>query len=160
MHQGVISLLVAGCLSSSVTAFQGRSGSTPANRACELLTRELVTKTSPYEKRALDMALRMPPEEDALAAGGSACTSGGITLQIDPMRADRLAAIVKPDWQKVSGVGDLAYFRDNGGEYAELYVRAGAHIVTVQMDVPAGKGAAALQSNVVAVARDVLSRLK
>jgi hypothetical protein len=101
------------------------------NRACSLLTREVVTKVTPYEKQALDLVMRVPPNSDALGARGSECTYGG-----------------------------AAYFRDNGGRWAELYVRTGAHVITIQMSVPTGRTAASIQPNVVALAKVLLPQLK
>ena len=58
------------------------------------------------------------------------------------------------------GVGDEAYFRDNRGEWGELYVRAGARVLTIQMDVPTGRTAAAIQPNTIALAKALLPKLK
>jgi hypothetical protein len=37
--------------------------------------------------------------------------------------------------ERISGIGDEAYFYNNSDEYAEVYVRAGRYILTVQADV-------------------------
>jgi hypothetical protein len=37
--------------------------------------------------------------------------------------------------ETVGGVGDEAYFYNNGDQYAELYVRVGEHLLTVQANV-------------------------
>jgi hypothetical protein len=53
-------LLILGCFSQSM-AFQstgGAAGAKPA-RACALLTRELVTQVTPYEKQVLDLVLNI-----------------------------------------------------------------------------------------------------
>jgi hypothetical protein len=57
-------------------------------------------------------------------------------------------------------VGDRAYFRDNKGRWAEVYVLAGSHVLTIQMDVPSGRTAQSIQPNVVALANAVLPQLK
>jgi hypothetical protein len=78
---------------------------------------------------------------------------------VDPFPAanfDRLFG----KWTPVSGVGDKAYFRDNGGRWAELAVMAGGRMLTIQMDVPTGKTAASIQPNIVALATAILPKLK
>jgi hypothetical protein len=57
-------------------------------------------------------------------------------------------------------VGAAAYFRDNRGEWGELYVRSDTHVLTIQMDVPTAKTAASIQSNTVALAKAILPKLK
>jgi len=132
----------------------------PATGACALLTQEMVTEVTPYEPQALDLVLRVPPMEDALGASGSACSYGGITLQIDPFTPARLEKLRGPAWVPVAGVGEAAYFEDNKGRWAQLYARAGRRVVTIQMDVPTGRTAASIQPNVVALARAILPKLK
>lgn len=34
--------------------------------------------------------------------------------------------------ETIAGVGDEAYFHNNANQYAELYVRAGRHLLTLQ----------------------------
>jgi hypothetical protein len=63
-------------------------------------------------------------------------------------------------WTAVPGVGDKAFFRDNKGRWAELALVAGGRMITVQIDVPAGKKAESIQSNTVAVAKAVLAQQK
>lgn len=132
----------------------------PAAGACALLTEDLVRQVAPYEPRALELVLAVPPMEDALGASGSACSYGGITLQIDPFMPSRLKALRGKDWIPVAGVGDAAYFVDNKGRWAELYAGAGRRVVTIQMDVPTGRTAASIQPNVVALAKAILAKLR
>lgn len=81
------------------------------------------------------------PDEDSLGGGRSACNYAGITIQINPFTPARLEELRKQkgaQWTPVPDVGDAAYLFDNknaGGHYAELYTRAGQHVVTVQMSV-------------------------
>jgi hypothetical protein len=131
----------------------------PAVRACSLLTKELIAQVTPYERQQLAPVTQIPPMEDALPRG-SACSYGGITLQIDPFPPATLEKQRTPAWSAVPGVGDEAYFRDNRGEWGELYVRAGARVLTIQMDVPTGRTAAAIQPNTIALAKALLPKLK
>jgi len=161
MRQAVTSLLLMAGLAGPVAA-QGSGAATGGTRvrACSLLTKELIALTTPYEKQALTTVLLVPPMEDPIAPSGSACSYGGVTLQIDPFPAQTLERQRRPEWVAVPDVGDVAYFHDNRGEYAELYLRAGARVVTVQMDVPMGRTAASIRGNAVALAKAVLAKLK
>ena len=134
--------------------------SASATAACSLLTKDLVVEFTPYEKKALDLVMRIPPSGDPVGRSGSECTYGGITLQVDPFPPATIEKQRDQSWQAVKGVGDVAYFRDNGGRWGELYVKAGSRVVTLQMDVPTGRTAASLQPNLVGLAKALLSRLK
>lgn len=53
------------------------------------------------------------------------------------MRGNRILEIARKrgGLERISGIGDEAYFYNNSDEYAEVYVRAGRHILTVQANV-------------------------
>lgn len=159
MRQVVIAVLLVGCVAPQATALQAQGGAAGKISACSLLTRDLVTKTTPYSKQALDAVLQVRPIEDAVGPSGSSCSYGGVTLQIDPFRPDVLDKQRTKAWVSVPGVGQSAYFVDKGGEYGELYVRTGARVLTIQMDVPMGRTAASIQPNVVALAQALLPTL-
>jgi hypothetical protein len=133
----------------------------PAIRACSLLTRELVRKVTPYEGKALEISLAGGPEENTLGAGGSDCSDGGISLLVDP-RFSFDSFRKQKGWEQaehIAGVGDEALFHDNIGEWAEMVVRSGSHVFTIQMDIPTGKTAASVKPNVVALAKAILPAL-
>ena len=130
----------------------------PAPSACSILTRDLVMAHSPASKESLNLTLKIPPQEDKIGDTGSACQHGDVMLQINPFPVANFDAMFSR-MTPVSGVGDKAYFRDNRGEWAELAVLAGSRMFTLQMDVPKGKTAASIQSNVVALAKAVLTKL-
>ena len=162
MRRAVALLLVMGVFSAALMARQAARGdATPARpSACALLTKELVTQITPYDKQTLAGVLGVRPIEDPIGQSGSACSYGGITMQIDPFPFATIEKMRTPAWAAVPGVGDAAYFRDNRGEWGELYVRSGTHVLTIQMDVPTGKTAASIQSNAVALAKAILPKLK
>ena len=147
-----------------IAASQARAGAAsgqPALRACSLLTKELVLKVTP--RKDTSMSFIVPPQEDAVGASGSACEYGGIGLQIDPFPPARLDALRKSSgesWAPVAGVGDTAYFRENGISYAELYVAVGTHTLTIQMSVPTGSTPAAIKSNTIALANALVPKLR
>jgi len=159
MRQIVTLLLVMGCFT-EVMAFQSaRGGQTVKPRACTLLTKEVVTQVSPYDKKTLDLVMMVPPMEDSLGPSGSACSYGGITMQVDPFAPSVFEKQKKPTWVVVPGLGNTAYFVDNKGRWAELYVAAGGRVLTIQMDVPMGRTSASIQPNVIALAKAILPKL-
>jgi hypothetical protein len=163
MSRIVVSLLVMSWFAARWTAPQterGTAARTQAIHACSLLTRELVTEHSPLSKQAFDLVIRIPPSEDAVGQSGSECTYGGVTLTIDAFTPEYFEKVRTPAWVPVPGVGDTAYFRDNGGRFAELYVRTNAHGLGIQMDVPMGRTSASIQPNAIALAKAILPKLK
>jgi hypothetical protein len=129
-------------------------------RACSLLTKGLVTQFSPYDKKMLDVLMRIPPSDDSVGRAGSECSYGGITMNVDAFTPAGIEKQLDKTWVSVPNVGDAAKFRDNGGRWAELYVRVGSHAVTIQMDIPTGRTAAAIQPNVIGLAKAVAPKLK
>ena len=69
-------------------------------------------------------------------------------MQIDPMTAEAFERVRDKEWMPMAGVGDKAYFRDNKARFAELFVQAGTHVMTIQMDVPDGKTSACIGGEV------------
>ena len=134
---------------------------TPALRACTLLTKELaLTVTAAANKRVFDI---LPPEEERIGVNGTACEYGDIRVQIDAFTPAGLEGSVKkdgPQWVAVPNVGDRAWFRDNRGNYAELAVVAGAHTLTIQMGVPFQGTADKIKPNTIALANELLPRLR
>jgi hypothetical protein len=164
MRQVVTLLLVCVWIAPHEAASQARPGEAsgkPVIRACALLTKELVLKVTP--EKDTSMRFVVPPQEDALGTSGSACEYGGIGLQIDPFTPARLEELRKQmglTWVPVAGVGDAAYFRENGRDYAELYVRVGTHTMTIQMGVPAGRTPAAIKTNTIELANALVPKLR
>jgi len=161
MRQLVGTVLLIGICSGPMIASQARGGAAAGSRisACSLLTRELVMKVGTVEgKRVLDL---VRPTEDQLGANGSGCDYGGIGLQINPFaRADELRQSPGKDWTRVSGVGDKAFFRDNGGRWAELMVWTGPNHFTIQMGVPTRSSAEAIKPNTIALANELIPKLR
>ena len=162
----VSSLAIATWLAAPpASALQARgatSTNAPAIRACSLLTKELVKKVTPFEGKALDIYLMGEPDADSNGAGGTDCSYGGIAIQIDPNFSYEAFKNQK-DWanaEPVAGVGDEALFHDNIGEWAEMIVRSGPHLLTIRMDVPKGKPAASIKPNVIALAKELLPKIR
>ena len=122
--------LTVGLAAPAALMAQGRE-SVKVN-ACSLLTREEVKRHLPWIA-ALDA---MPHEEEPVGASGSSCNYPSVTIQVLPssIRLWEMAR-QKDGVEAVGGVGDEAYFYNNSDEYAELYVKAGDHVLTVQANV-------------------------
>jgi hypothetical protein len=161
MRHVVTSLLMFVCIAPHAAASQAAAGK-PAIRACSLLTKELVLNVTP--RKDTKMSFVVPPMEEAVGASGSACEYGGIGLQINPFTPAGLAEIRKSKtgqaWTAVAGLGDTAYFHENPNGYAELYVSAGAHTLTIQMSVPTGSTAAAIKANTIELAKALIPKLQ
>ncbi len=139
---------------------QGRQSGIPA---CSVLPKEEVRRILGADKKMFDL---VPPSEESLPGGGSACEYVGAGIQIDPFTPARLEELRKKsgqEWAVVPNVGDAAYFHDRSKEapYVELYARSGAHVVTVQTLVnrPAETGQDA-RPRTVALAKALLSKLR
>jgi hypothetical protein len=132
-----------------------------AAKACVLLSKDLIAQHTPYERDAQKLVFSIPPQEDAIGATGSACEYGGVHLQVNPFASPQYVEqqLAKDGWAREPGLGDVAMFRDNRGSYAELYVRSGARVITIQMSVPNGKTTAGIKPNAVALAKAVLAKM-
>lgn len=158
MHQVMTSLLIAGCVSSTALAFQGRQGvtGTPAVRACSILTKDLVAPFT-ENKKVLDV---ISPSEESMGSG-TACNFGGVRLQLFPIaRAQQKRAPTVKDLQPVSGAGEAAFFRNNRDNYAELMVYTATHYFTLQVSVPTGRTGDAMKPDTIALANRIIEKLR
>jgi len=133
MHRHAVALLSALAVgSSSPESLSGQATASTAIRACSLLSKEEVKRHVPWEA----MFDIMEPEEDAIGDSGSACGYPSVQVQVLPS-SSRIIEIARERGalERISGIGDEAYFYNNSDEYSEVYVRAGRYIVTVQADV-------------------------
>ena len=172
MRHGIISLLVAGCISSTALAFQSRSGGAAAAQACELLTRDLVMKVSP-DKKALEREKPVadPFAEELRAAGqpvkpGMSCKYGPVMLVLSPLARpaqtqNALRARTKPyeAFEPVPGVGDAAFFRANIAT-ASMYVWTGPHHFLVEIVAGFMDDARKLKPNSIELAKGIVSQLR
>lgn len=155
-------VLIVGWVALVPFTLQAQSGQAAAQKrpsACALLTEDVVSQTSPYSKQQLNLVLMVPPSEDPVGRSGSSCSYGGVTLQIDPFTWATLEKTGEKGWTPLADVGQAAFFRDNRGEWAELGVRSGERVVTIQMDVPDGRTALEVRPNAIALAKAVLAKL-
>ena len=76
------------------------------------------------------------------------------------VRPDELRKSPGKDWQRQTGVGDTAFFRNNANSYAELMVFVGAHHFTIQLGVPNGGTAESIKPNTIALAHAIIAKLR
>jgi hypothetical protein len=156
-----VPLILFVLIASPALATPGAQHGAAAAKACALLSKDLIAQHTPYEKDAQKLVFSIPPEEEKVGATGSACEYGGVHLQVNPFASPQYVEqqLVKDGWTRESGLGDVAMYRDNRGSYAELYVRSGARVITIQMSVPNVKTAAGIKPNAVALAKAVLAKI-
>jgi hypothetical protein len=64
----------------------------------------------------------------------------------------------EPGWQPVDAIGDEAWFRANGTNYAELYVKTATHTVTIQAN--ADGNVEAVRPGTLSLAQALLANLR
>lgn len=126
-------------------------------KACSLLTRAEVKKVLPWAPQ-LD---QFPNEEEPIGTTGSSCAYPTVFIQVLPFSQRMIESAKQRDkLESVSGVGDEAYFHSNKNGYAELYVKTGKYLLTLQGDVPTGKTSESIKPAVVALAKLLVEKLR
>lgn len=153
-----VTLLVTSMHASQRGAAPAPAGKPGTIRACSILPAAEVKRLI-NGGRLFDM---FKPEEEP-AGSGSSCAYAGVHVQIDPFpfsTVENLQKKTPADWKAVSGVGDAAYIHNNANQYAELYARAGQHVVTVQLDIdPPHETMAKAQPVAMALASALIAKL-
>jgi len=122
---------------------------------CPLVSRAEVKKHLPWQ----DLFDQMPLEEEPIGATGSSCGFPTLHVQVLPFTPRFLDEVRKTGpLEQVPSLGDAAYFRDNRGEYAEVYVQVGQRLLTLQADVDTT--VAATKPQVIALAKLYVARLR
>jgi len=125
-------VLAVGSLYAAGSPAQAQSPAAGPIRACSLLPKEEVKRHLPW----IDVLDQMPVEEEPIGASGSSCNYPTVFIQVLPFSQGTLDAIRAQDrTEPVDGIGDLAYLHNNRDEYAELYVKTGNHLLTLQANV-------------------------
>jgi hypothetical protein len=77
-----------------------------------------------------------------------------VTVQVLPFQQSTIdSARKRGPLESVAGVGDAAYLYANPAGYAELYVKVGSRLLTLQRSVGMGKSVADVRPGVIALAR-------
>ena len=123
---------------------------------CSLLPKEEVKKHIPW----LPLLDSMKPEEEPIGTSGSSCNYPSVHIQVLPF-TDRFleTARKKGGLETVAGVGDEAYFHNNRDRYAELYVRVGRHMLTLQANVPNDGKIESVKPGVLSLAKALVAKL-
>lgn len=100
--------------------------------ACSLLPKEEVKKHLPW----IDVLDQMAVEEEPIGDSGSSCNYPSVFIQVLSSSSGLLElAREKGKPEAISDIGDEAWFRNNDDRYAELYVRVGNYVLTIQASV-------------------------
>jgi hypothetical protein len=126
-------------------------------KACSLLTREEVRKLIPWPA----LIDPIPTREEPVGTTGSSCNYPNAHIQVLAYTPRFLESAKKRGpLEPVADVGDEAYFYNNRNEYAELYVKAGQRIVTVQKDIGTGETYQSVKPSVVALGKALVAKLR
>ena len=155
----LIAVVVAGVASVSPLSLEAQTGSTAGSSqriaACALLPKDEVKRHLPW----LAVFDQFPIEEEPVGASGSSCNYPSVFIQVLPFAPRTIEmARQKGELETVAGVGDEAYFYNNGNQYAELYVRVGKHLLTVQAD--ANETVEAVRPGAVSLAMALVIKLR
>lgn len=162
-HRRVAVFIVALILSLAPSRVYGDAGApappvqTTRVSACKLVSKEEVKKILPWEA----MFDQMPVEEEPIGTTGSSCNYPSATIQVlayTPAFFDRVKKLGK--LEPVPGLGDEAYFFADPRGYADVYVKAGNRIVTVQGTPGPKQKVEALKPGVTALAKLLVSKLR
>jgi hypothetical protein len=122
---------------------------------CSLLPKEEIKKHLPWES-FLD---QMPIEEEAIGASGSACSYPTVHIQVLPFSQRMIDfAREKGGLENVDDLGDEAYFHNNADRYAEVYVKVGEQLLTLQAD--ADDDIEAVKPKVLELANALVAKLR
>ena len=125
----------------------------PTIKVCSLLPKDEVKKHLPWNA----LVDSLEPEEQAVGASGSSCTYPSVRIQVLGRSTKTGPPTQNDTYERISGLGEEAYFHNNRNRYAELYVRAGKHTLTLQANAD-GK-IEAVKPRVVDLAKALLAKL-
>lgn len=124
---------------------------------CSLLPKEEVKKHIPW----IPLLDSMKPEEEPIGISGSSCNYPSVHIQVLSFSERFLeTARKKGGLETVSGAGDEAYFHNNSNRYAELYVRVGKHMLTLQANVPNDRKIESVKLGVLSLAKALVAKLR
>jgi hypothetical protein len=145
----------------------GSTGAPRGIRACALLSKpEIKAIAGAHTPRYFD---EIPSVETALPGGGSECAFGGFRVELDAVPASEFESTRQKQqaqvrYEAVSGVGDEAYFYEQGPpgspRVVGVYGRVGERVFLVSMDVGAEDTAALLRPAIVELARAGAPKLR
>jgi hypothetical protein len=101
-------------------------------RVCSLLPKEEVKKHVPW----LPVLDQMPIEEEPVGVSGSSCNYPSVFIQVLPFSQRTIdMARQQGGLEPLTGIGDEAYFHNNKNLYAEVFVKVGNQLLTLQANL-------------------------
>ena len=138
---------------------QGAGAKYQVLKACSILTLAEVKKLAPWAPH-LDQFAK--GEEEPLGNYGSSCEYATFRVQVmafNPSFVDSAKKSGIP-LEKVSGVGDEAYVRNNKNNFTELVAKVGPHNVTVQLSIGPGKTYESTKAQVIEIGKAYAAKLR
>jgi hypothetical protein len=150
----LVALAAVGIVSAHPQTLQAQSDQAPP-AACSLVPKEEVKKHLPWNA-VLD---GMPIEEEPIGASGSSCSYPTVFIQVLPFSQRMIDAMrEKGGLEGIGDVGDEAYFRNNRDQYAELFIRVGKYLLTLQADVDGNM--ASVKPGAMSLAKALVEKLR
>lgn len=126
-------------------------------QVCSLVPKEEVKKHLPWND-ALDS---MPIVEEPIGANGSSCEYPTVGVQVLAFNQAFLdAARQSAPLETISGVGDEAYFRNNQNRYAELFVKLGPRLLTLQASAEGAGKMETVKPRIIDLAKVYVAKLR
>ena len=151
----VTTALIAVGLLSAPSSQPQAAQAPPRIAVCTLVPKEEVKKHLPWQA-FLD---QMPITEEPIGASGSSCNYPTADIQILPFTQSFLDSMRKSGaTESIPGLGDEAYFRNNNNLYAEIVVKVGQRLLTIQAD--ADDDIDATKPKVISLARAIVPKLR
>lgn len=148
-------LIVLGLALAEGQALQPQSAAPRRVAVCALLSTAEIKQHLPWSA-AFDV---MAPEEEPIGPSGSSCSYPSVHIQVLPS-SSRLVEIAREagGLEPVAGIGDEAFFRNNQNRFAELFVKTGRYVMTLQAS---GEGQIeAVKPGVLSLARALVAKLR
>jgi hypothetical protein len=137
------------------------AASDPTMHACSVLTRAEVRKIMPWSDQ---MEGIFPKEEEDQFANGSGCEYPSVRVQIMSTSPDQWQRWVdtskNASVERVAGVGEEAYIRDNKGMFAELYAKSGSYLISLQKSLKPGETTQASKAQLIALGQALVAKLR
>ena len=144
-------------LSTEGTGWQAPTAGLQRIQVCTLVPKEEVKKHLPW----IDALDRMPITEEPIGANGSSCGYPTVDVQVLAFNRGFLDAARKSaPLETIPGIGDEAYFRNNQNRYAELFVKVGPRLLTLQAGAEGAGKMEAVKSRVIELAKVYVAKLR
>jgi hypothetical protein len=104
---------------------------------------------------------RIPPEEETVGVEGASCNYADVTVQVLRFNRTTMDTVKnRARLETLSGVGDEAYLYDNPAGYAEIYVKVGDRLLTLQRNLNPGQTVTSVRAGVLALANAYIGKLR